>query len=100
KSNFELLEKNITGYKNILAVRCALSNISGAVLNVIDTGGGNWAYKTELSDESTSANVIDSVPTITIDEVLSRFDIPHIDLLKIDIEGAEKELFSNNYENW
>jgi len=31
---------------------------------------------------------------------MERFQLEEIDLLKIDIEGAEKELFSTNYESW
>ena len=32
---------------------------------------------------------------ITVDKVLEDFDLPQIDILKIDIEGAEKEVFSD-----
>ena len=26
--------------------------------------------------------------------------MPHIDVLKLDIEGSEKEVFEEGYENW
>jgi hypothetical protein len=31
---------------------------------------------------------------------MNDYNINEIDLLKIAIEGAEKELFSNNFERW
>jgi FkbM family methyltransferase len=34
-----------------------------------------------------------SVETITLDELLDRSDFPTVDLLKMDIEGAEREVF-------
>jgi FkbM family methyltransferase len=35
-----------------------------------------------------------SVPAITIDELLARYDIARVDLLKMDIEGAEREVLA------
>jgi len=40
------------------------------------------------------------IESITIDEILMSKKIETIDVLKIDIEGAEKDLFEKNYENW
>jgi len=40
------------------------------------------------------------IESITIDEILKEQNWNSIDLLKIDIEGAEKNLFESNYENW
>jgi len=40
------------------------------------------------------------VPAITMTEIIDKYNIQRIDILKIDIEGAEKELFSYNYESW
>lgn len=38
--------------------------------------------------------------TITVDRILEETGWPGIDIFKIDIEGSELELFSNNYESW
>ena len=35
------------------------------------------------------------VPCLTIAELISEFNLTWVDLLKIDIEGAEKEVFSS-----
>jgi FkbM family methyltransferase len=38
------------------------------------------------------------IETTTIDSITTKHSIDFIDILKIDIEGSEKELFSSNYE--
>lgn len=40
------------------------------------------------------------IESITLDEIINLKNWQTIDILKIDIEGAEKELFESNYENW
>lgn len=45
-----------------------------------------------VNDTSTSH---ETVAGITISDVLSKYDFPYIDILKIDIEGSEKYLFEN-----
>lgn len=37
---------------------------------------------------------------ITIDDILKKSGHDQIDILKLDVEGAEKEIFSNSYEYW
>ena len=99
-SNFEMLKKNSENYKNILLQKRALSNESNLVLNVIDKGFGNWGFITEIDNNASSQNIVDAIKTITIDEIIKENNLEFIDLLKIDIEGGEKELFESNYENW
>jgi FkbM family methyltransferase len=99
-SNFEMLKKNSNNYKNIFLHKRALSNQSNLVLNVIDKGFGNWGFMTEIDNNRSSQNIVDTVKTITIDDIIKENNLEYIDLLKIDIEGGEKELFESNYENW
>lgn len=58
--------------------------------------GGEWAIRT-IETELSGAPI---VCTITMEEILEQLEIPEIDLLKIDIEGAEAELFSKGYDKW
>lgn len=54
-----------------------------------------YAYRVE---EARAANGAQKVPTITMEEILRRADNNFIDLLKIDIEGAERQVFSGGAE--
>ena len=93
KSNFEMLKLNSKCLKNIILHKKALSNRQNLDLNVIDKGYGNWGFITQIADDKNIQEVVDTVKTITIDEVIIQNNLEFIDLLKIDIEGAEKELF-------
>jgi FkbM family methyltransferase len=92
--NFELLLKNTAPYPNIQAVRAALWSESG-VIGVVDSGTGAWGFRTEASSEALVAN---SVRAATLDELLDEFGFDHVDLLKLDIEGAEVEVFADTSE--
>lgn len=99
-SNFKLLERNTGYYPSIQCYQKALSNQSNQSINVIDNGNGHWGFMTEVAENYKDKNVKGLIGSITIDEILNEQKIDVIDVLKIDIEGAEKELFENNFEKW
>ena len=43
---------------------------------------------------------LNKVLTINIDEILNQNNWDIVDIVKIDVEGAEKELFDSNFERW
>jgi len=93
ENNFRILQKNIAPYKNIIALKKAVWH-HRTVMETVDTGNGGWAVQTK---ESSTGSGIEGV---TIQELVSEYKFQRIDLLKIDIEGAEQELFSENYDSW
>jgi FkbM family methyltransferase len=95
--NFEMLTKNAGHFKDVTLINGALWH-SKSVVSVSDKYHmGEWGMVTEEVDGSTSHDVIS---TVTIDEIMERHNLNHIDILKLDIETAEKELFSCNFSNW
>jgi FkbM family methyltransferase len=83
--NFELLEKNTAGCKNLKLLKAILWN------------GKEVAF---LKDkERGELNKIDATgvlqPSISLDQIVRDFKITKIDLLKMDIEGAEYEVLYN-----
>jgi FkbM family methyltransferase len=95
RQNFELLMKNTKGYKNIYCRRHGVWN-KDANLRIIDTGQGNYAFTTHEVEYEND----DTVKSISIDDIMKEFHITEIDVLKMDIEGSEKEIFEQNYEKW
>ena len=91
-SNFSMLVKNALPYKNIVPVNAALWPQEGRV-SLHDPGYGDLAYQTYYNRESTENN---NIKCVTIDSLLKKYQIDYIDILKIDIEGAESELFNAN----
>ncbi len=94
-SNYTLLQRNVS-----------LNKLSGVHL----VHGGLWTKDENLSvrsdfrDGSHSAFTVSSatdgqentVEGFTVKGLLTRHNFPHVDLLKIDIEGAEQYVFSDD----
>ena len=100
-SNITVLKKNVKSYKHVVCLPNALHHTAGETLEIVDNGKGNWGFITKEAAEVTDVkDIISSVTTVSIDSILEKFNVPIIDILKIDIEGAEMALFEMNYEYW
>ena len=55
-----------------------------------------WAFRVRES----SAEQSSEVTAVTIADVMLRFEFASIDILKIDIEGSENELFQGHEHDW
>ncbi|TAI47543.1 FkbM family methyltransferase [Flagellimonas allohymeniacidonis] len=99
-SNFEMLEQNVHGYPNIECHKNALSNIDGETISLIDSGQGKWGFMTEKTENFVDGNIASNLTTISIPHLMELYNLTSIDVVKIDIEGAEKELFESNFEDW
>lgn len=94
--NYVQLLKNIAPYQNVSAVNAGLWH-KEAHLKISDKYNmGKWGMVTEEVDEQAE----DTISTITVDQLMTKFSLERIDILKLDIETAERELFSANYNNW
>jgi FkbM family methyltransferase len=93
-TNYGLLLKNIAPYSNIVAVQAALWKES-TELALIDSGLGNYGFQTHARRATSQPSMVGYVPSITMNKLMEDYQLDHIDILKIDIEGAEKEVFEN-----
>ena len=95
-SNFQLLKKNTQKYSSIDCIKAGIWN-KNAILKIVDENNfGNWGFLCkEVGTESE-----DTIKAISIKDIMLKYNKTEIDLLKIDIEGAELELFSSGYEDW
>ena len=90
-TNYDLLLKNIelNGYHNVVAKRKAVSNqvgLSTLYLTALDNGRHS-TYRHDLPETG-----IEVVETTTIDALLEAANWPKVDLVKVDVEGAEKDV--------
>lgn len=93
--NTAMIRKNLQGFKDIDILEKALYYKKAF-------------FKVEDPYNATNSFVIKEVPegsafdieSTTIDEIIANKNWDIVDILKIDIEGSEKELFENNYQHW
>jgi len=96
QSNFDLLKENTAPYSNVIPVQAALWN-KHEEINLIDPGLGKWGFMTEMKSpsERLPGSICHPVMAVTIDEIMRDYGLTKIDILKIDIEGAEREVFGD-----
>lgn len=96
KDNFEILQKNIKDYPNIIAVNSAIWDKS-TYLKITNTNDAAWEF---VVNETTATDPEAFIAT-SISDLMEKYKLEKIDILKMDIEGAEKEVFSSpNYHDW
>jgi FkbM family methyltransferase len=90
-SNFRALVKNCRNYSRVVPVQAALWNKDGEVHlgqpNEAGTDYNKWAF--QVVDKGLA------VRAITMNTLIAEAGIESIDLLKMDIEGAEREVFES-----
>lgn len=94
-SNYNMLLKNTERYSNIFCLRNGIWNKS-TNLEIIDSGQGKWGFTVQEVEHENQH----TVKAISLQEIMQLYKLEKIDLLKIDIEGAERNLFEQNYEAW
>jgi len=95
RSNFLALSRNTEPYPNVITMEAAIWPTAGQL--ALEDSGAAWSFRVTANGTQGMA----SVNGITIDDVLTRWsEGAPVDLLKIDIEGSEKELFSAPCDSW
>jgi FkbM family methyltransferase len=90
-SNFALLLRNTSSYKNILPICAAVWTEDGEVTLGSSNIHPKGAFRIVENGQT-------RVRAVTIDTLMRETGIQSIDILKMDIEGSEREVFSSC--NW
>lgn len=92
--NYLMLQKNTMKYNNVFLEHKGLWN-KETKLKVFDKYNcGKWGMVVEEDSISGSINAI------SLNALFKKYSIDVVDILKIDIETSEKQLFSENYDYW
>jgi FkbM family methyltransferase len=95
QENYKVVEKNIVNFSNVKAKLGGIWN-DNKHLAIVNTKDNDNAFMVEEVDAATPG----SIPAYSIGSIMQEMNWPAIDLLKLDIEGSEKEVFEKNYESW
>ncbi|MBW8522131.1 FkbM family methyltransferase [Chryseobacterium chendengshani] len=91
--NFLMAKKNLQNYPNIKVLNKGLWS-NDVRLKILDEDVAKWGIQVVEDNEN------GKIEAICINTIFKENNFDRIDLLKMDIEGSEKEVFSKNYEDW
>ena len=91
--NFKLLERNFAGNPRVRVVHAALWP-EAAELQVRQYGADMQEFRVQAGGEG------ETVAAVTVLGIIGEMGWDAIDVLKLDIEGAEYELFTRNAGDW
>ena len=94
KGNFDLLERNTSSWENIKPLNMGLWNTDTHV-EIINSDAIKNSFMVIESGEA-----IDAIPAISLKSILLQNQWETLDILKMDIEGSEKEVFEKNTDYW
>jgi FkbM family methyltransferase len=87
ESNFNLLVANTKPYPNIVPLQKGLWS-KKTHLQVEVTGKDNWGFTVKECGEQVDG----AIAATSIPDLIGEFNLPFIDIAKIDIEGSEREV--------
>lgn len=92
-SNFDLLVHNVRPYPNIIPLNQALWHRDSHI-DLQDPGTGHWGFY--VAPDEPQATTRAQVEAVSLSTLLERFALERIDLLKLNVEGAEKEILEHS----
>jgi FkbM family methyltransferase len=95
KTNFDLLQWNTAFYPNVRCIQAGLWK-NNACLNIRNPNNEPWGFIIDELAEDETCNCDVVLHGITVDYLMKEYAIENIDVLKVDIEGSEKEVFENS----
>lgn len=92
--NYQMLCDNCRSYPNVQPIHRGLWSKSSR-LRISNPGDESWSFQPVEADGDDGA-----VMALSLPDVLRTFGFPRIDILKIDIEGGEYEVFREGVDEW
>ena len=94
-NNYNMMVDNLKCYNEVFCMNVGVWNRkANIIVDNSDTSDYGFSFH-EVADETEG-----SVKALSIKDIMNEYSIDYIDILKIDIEGAEKELFGIDYDVW
>jgi FkbM family methyltransferase len=96
-SNFDILRRNCADLAKVTLMQAALWP-NHRDLEIADCDVSKWEFR--VGDRHGRSSDGETVAAVTVADLLAQIDTERIDLLKIDIEGSELELFAAGADQW
>lgn len=90
--NYRVLQQNTTGLERVKPLHAAAWG-SKARFRIMKNENANMASTVSIAADG-------EVPGVTISELIEQLGVTELDILKIDVEGAEDSLFGPTISEW
>jgi len=94
-SNFKVLTLNAQHYRNITPIEAAVWN-EDAFVEIANPLDEKWSYRVQSSSRTSPSRV----RAVTIASLIEEAGVDRVNILKLDIEGAEIEVFDAKCKGW
>lgn len=88
--NCMLFKKNTAAYDGVVLYQGGIASEHKRFMRIKDKSVASYSYEMEYADEG--------LPSLSIDGLMKELGWDELDVVKIDIEGGEKEMLSRNTE--
>lgn len=95
EENCRRISEHCAGLRNVKVFRGGVW-WRKAQVHIVNPEDSAWAFRVEECPVETPG----SVPAWSIADILREVGEDHIDLLKLDVEGAEREIFAKGTDEW
>lgn len=95
QSNIKMLQKNLTWYSNTKIIKGGIWD-KKTNLMITNCEAAHWSFQVE----ETKWKTLDSIKSYSLNGLMKKYKQKKIDILKMDIEGAEYVVFKKNYKHW
>jgi len=92
-ANFAMMQRHLGALPGVELIQAAVWSRDGEI-TLTDPGIGSWAMRVEESSQSAGSQC--QVAALSLPSLLKHFPQGRVDLLKMDVEGAEKEVFESS----
>lgn len=93
-NNYSQLLGNCAGFRNVVPIRAGIWD-RDCKLSVVDPGRKNWGYQARETTGPAGGEA-QSVDALTVEAIMERFRVNEVGILKLDIEGAEQQVFARS----
>ncbi len=98
KENYELTLKNTAAYPNVTVLHGGLWSEAAALK--IEAGQEDGFVLRPITQNDSNIKPENKVTGISIGQLLKDYHADSIDFLKMNIEGSEKDIFTDRYQYW